>query len=89
MPIVADLLTVEGPLNNNPAAGFLLANTENNLPQPSKIAGAAARLFWGVNLRCAECHNHPFANWKQDDFWGTAAFFGKLQFTGYKSGPAS
>src|SRR5262249_19598318 len=48
----------------------------------NKITGAVAALFWGVNLRCAECHNHPFTQWKQRDFWGTAAFFGKVRSSG-------
>src|SRR5207248_6641132 len=24
---------------------------------------------------CAQCHNHPMADWKREDFWGLAAFF--------------
>jgi ferric-dicitrate binding protein FerR (iron transport regulator) len=82
--IVADLLMAEGPLASSPQSAFLLANAENFQPQPNQVAGAVAQLFWGVQLRCAECHNHPFAHWKQDDFWGTAAFFGRLRFTGFK-----
>jgi Protein of unknown function (DUF1549)/Protein of unknown function (DUF1553) len=87
--IVTDLLTAEGTPRDNPATLFLLANAENGRPQPNKVAGSVAALFWGVNLRCAECHKHPFANWKQDDFWGTAAFFSKIQSGGGKGGPAS
>jgi hypothetical protein len=87
--IVSDLLTAEGTPTDNPATTFLLANGDNNQPQPNRAAGAAAALFWGVNLRCAECHNHPFARWKQTDFWGTAAFFGKVRYGGAKMGPMS
>lgn len=87
--IVTDLLTAEGTPRDNPATAFLLANTENGQPRPNKVAGAAAALFWGANLRCAECHNHPFTHWKQTDFWGTAAFFGKVQYAGGKGEPAS
>jgi hypothetical protein len=82
--IVTDLLTVEGPLKGNPQSAFLMANSEGFRPQPNRIAGAVARAFWGIQLRCAECHDHPFARWKQTDFWGTAAFFGRLRFTGFK-----
>jgi hypothetical protein len=32
-----------------------------------------------VNLGCAQCHNHPFAEWKRDQFWSFAAFFSDLQ----------
>jgi hypothetical protein len=80
--IVTDLLTAEGTSRENPATAFLMTNGENGRPQPNKVTGSVAAMFWGVNLRCAECHNHPFASWKQSDFWGTAAFFGKIQYGG-------
>jgi hypothetical protein len=82
--IVTDLLTVEGPLAENPQSAFLMANSEHFNPQANRLAGSVARHFWGVQLRCAECHDHPYARWKQADFWGTAAFFGRLRFTGFK-----
>jgi hypothetical protein len=40
-----------------------------------EIASAVSRLFLGVNLGCAQCHNHPFASWKREQFWSFAAFF--------------
>lgn len=42
-------------------------------------ADAATRIFLGVRLGCAKCHDHPFADWKQKDFWGMAAFFAGVQ----------
>ncbi len=42
---------------------------------PSASASAVARVFLGERIGCAECHDHPFAPWKQKDFWGMAAFF--------------
>jgi len=42
---------------------------------PDMVAGASTRFFLGVSLNCAKCHDHPFAKWKQGDFWGMAAFF--------------
>jgi hypothetical protein len=82
--IVRDLLTAEGPLKDTPQNAFLMANADNFQPLPERVAGSAAALFWGLQLRCAECHNHPFTAWKQTDFWATAAFFGRLRFTGFK-----
>ena len=35
----------------------------------------------GVQLQCAQCHNHPFTEWKQTEYWGMAAFFTKVQTT--------
>ena len=36
------------------------------------------RVFMGRRLGCAQCHDHPFENWGQDQFWGIAAFFGNM-----------
>lgn len=43
--------------------------------KPESAASSVTRVFLGVRIGCAECHDHPFANWKQKDFWGMAAFF--------------
>jgi hypothetical protein len=43
--------------------------------KPETAASSVTRVFLGVRIGCAECHDHPFANWKQKDFWGMAAFF--------------
>ena len=42
---------------------------------PENLAAATARIFLGIRVDCAQCHDHPFADWKQDDFWGYAAFY--------------
>jgi hypothetical protein len=83
--IVTPMLTVEGKIRELPQSGFIMANSEEGVPKATLLADATARLFWGVQLRCAECHDHPFANWKQGDFWGTAAFFSRLR-KGYSDG---
>jgi hypothetical protein len=43
--------------------------------KPENLAAGAARVFLGLRLECAQCHNHPFARWKREEFWGLAAFF--------------
>jgi hypothetical protein len=45
-------------------------------PTPENLTSAYVRVFLGVRLSCAQCHDHPFTDWKQKDFWGLAAFFG-------------
>ena len=54
-----------------PPRAFLAANER----KPENLAASTARSFLGVNLDCAQCHNHPFARWTRDQFWETAAFF--------------
>src|SRR5262245_4474134 len=69
--IAREILTAKGDATSSSAAAFYLAvgNT------PDRIAEAVARGMLGIRLGCAQCHNHPFTSWKQDHFWGMAAFF--------------
>jgi hypothetical protein len=43
---------------------------------PQELAAAYVRVFLGVRIHCAQCHDHPMSDWKQGDFWGMAALFG-------------
>ncbi len=45
---------------------------------PHELMSEQVRLFMGRRLDCAQCHNHPFEIWSQDQFWGLTAFFGNL-----------
>ena len=56
------------------AASFFDAVGES---KPEMLAANTARAFLGLNLDCAQCHDHPFARWTQDQFWQTAAFFSR------------
>jgi hypothetical protein len=47
--------------------------------KPEELAAATSRLFLGVKLECAQCHNHPFAKWTRQQFWETAAFFAGMK----------
>jgi hypothetical protein len=78
--IVRDILTAEGDAKKNPTTTFILANRMNGFPRPADLTSTTGRLFMGIQLRCAQCHDHPYVDdWKQDDFWGVAAFFGQLR----------
>lgn len=77
--VVRTMLTAEGDQALAGETFFILANSENGQPSPNKLVGTAAALFLGNQLQCAECHIHPMVStWKQQDFWGLAAFFGKV-----------
>lgn len=70
------LLTAKGPSDLDPAVGFLAAGMFNLKEDGSKdVVDRAARVFLGMQIRCAECHDHPFDDWTQQDFLGMAAFF--------------
>jgi hypothetical protein len=50
--------------------------------KPENLAAATSRLFLGIQIECAQCHNHPFARWSRDQFWGLASFFGGIERVG-------
>jgi hypothetical protein len=78
--ITAELLTATGKLDDNPAVIYLV---EGRLPRTvADLTDLTSRYFLGVRLSCAQCHDHPFVPWKQQDFWGMAAFFTQVQTPG-------
>jgi len=50
------------------------------------IMAEQVRLFLGRRMDCAQCHNHPYDTWSQDQFWGLAAFFGRTTTTDWTEG---
>lgn len=61
-----------GEEDYNGAVNFLLDKLDDNAVQAT---AQTARLFLGQQVQCTQCHNHPFNNYKQDQFWGLNAFF--------------
>src|SRR5579871_5055999 len=70
---VTELLTSTGTQEQNAATTLFLA-----LRSPDKLTDTVCRAFLGIQLQCAQCHNHPFTTWKRTDYWGIAAFFAKV-----------
>ncbi len=57
--------------------------------KPENLAAGASRVFLGIRLECAQCHDHPFAKWKREEFWGFAAFFAGVQRQGTDDNPGA
>jgi len=83
--MVRDLLTA--PVGGGVGALALFGNGD---PSPlafyaakefkaENLAAGTARVFLGVSVECAQCHHHPFADWKREQFWGFAAFFSGIR----------
>jgi hypothetical protein len=71
---VTQLLSDHGDNQKKPATNFVLVALDPNEP-PHEIAARTTRIFLGVQIQCARCHDHPFEKYTQEDFWGIAAFF--------------
>ncbi len=85
--IVREILTTSIAQNNNQFFDFY-GNMSDPKPtgfyltkeaKPENLAASTARMFLGVRLECAQCHDHPFATWKREQFWGLASFFAGIQ----------
>jgi hypothetical protein len=70
---VRDLITAQGSTWKNGAAVFY-----RNRRDPEELAPMVSRLFLGVRLDCAKCHQHPSEKWSQADFYSFAAFFSRI-----------
>jgi hypothetical protein len=72
--VARQLLTAQGNLyTSGPVAFYFVDRT------PEDLAETTAQVFLGVRLQCAKCHHHPFEVWSQDDYYGLAAFFARVQ----------
>ncbi len=81
---VTDLLAAEGHFWDNPATGYLLTDYGMELCNLSNTFTT----FAGTEITCAQCHDHPFEDVYQIDFYRMAAFFGHLRFEEREGQPA-
>ena len=72
--LVRELLLAEGRLAKS---GPLLFYAALKL-DADQLAARTARVFLGMRLECAQCHDDPFEPWTQRDFWSYAAFFARI-----------
>lgn len=79
--MVRSLLSDRGSRRENPAVNFLLKHL-NGDPVPVKPAVMSARLFLGRDIRCAQCHDSPFDDMTQEEFWSYLEFFRPLRNAG-------
>ena len=78
--LVSELMTATGKLDENPEVTYLI---EGRYPlSVTDLTDLSSRYFLGIRLNCAQCHDHPFVEWKQQDYWGMAAFFTEIQTPG-------
>jgi hypothetical protein len=72
--LVADFLVASGTGQRGPGLFYTALETK-----PEKLAASTARVFLGLQIQCAQCHDHPFDDWQQEEFWSYAAFFAQVR----------
>lgn len=72
--LVKQLLLAEGRVNESGPLLFYAAAKMN----AEELAARTSRTFLGMRMECAECHDHPYDDWSQEDFWSLAAYFAQI-----------
>ena len=70
-----ELVSARGSTYTNAPANWYRANRT-----PVERAENTAQLFLGARLKCAQCHNHPFERWTQDDYHNWTAVFVRVDY---------
>ncbi len=68
---VQELIAADGELRDNGAGNYIMRYERS----PVFLTSHTSRLFLGLSMQCAECHDHKTEVWSQEDFYGIAAFF--------------
>jgi hypothetical protein len=71
--MVRAIIGANGGTFKNPPANFYQLEQDR-----LKVAENVAQVFMGMRTQCAQCHNHPFDRWTQDDYYSFAAFFSQI-----------
>src|SRR5688572_7085656 len=69
---ITELLIRDSGTREEPGSlGFILSYRD----AIETLSGVTARAFLGLQIQCAQCHDHPYDTWKQDDFNRFTGFF--------------
>ncbi|MDP4623713.1 MAG: DUF1549 and DUF1553 domain-containing protein [Akkermansiaceae bacterium] len=74
--LVYEMLGSEGHASKNPAVGYYLRDRNMQLDNFSNTM----QVFLGRQIGCAQCHDHPFDDWSQYDYYQMAAFGGGFTY---------
>ncbi|MCI0628498.1 MAG: DUF1549 domain-containing protein [Acidobacteria bacterium] len=70
---VCEVLTAQGSTFENPAANFFRI-----AKNPKVTMETTTQVFLGIRMVCAQCHDHPFEQWTQNQYYQMAAFFSTI-----------
>ncbi len=79
--IVRQMIQQDGLWTGQPEVNFMTAAFNEGEFDENKLAGRTARAFLGQSMDCAQCHDHFFAEWTQEQFQGLAAFYGQARLS--------
>jgi hypothetical protein len=80
--IAHKFITATGDVREEGATAIIMAQMGNTEDTTAEIS----RIFLGIQIQCAQCHNHPTDRWKREQFHQLAAFFPRLAVRPLKMG---
>lgn len=72
--IARDFITATGDVRDDGKTAIIVSQ----MGETADITSEVSRIFLGVQIQCAQCHNHPTDRWKREQFHELAAFFPRL-----------
>ena len=78
--LVRELITAEGRIWDNPAVGYHLRDKDMKLDHVAFMG----KVFLGTDITCAQCHDDPFSNWTQYEYYELSAYLSGLEHKGPK-----
>lgn len=73
--ICTDLITATGDVATQGNTALVVAQ----MAQAEELAAETSRLFLGIQIQCAQCHDHPYDAWTRDQFHQLAAYFPRVR----------
>jgi len=77
--VTTTILTANGRTDQYGPANFAMGQVAGTEVQTGELAGAVSQAFLGIQIQCAECHDHPTDSWKREQFHEFAAYFAGLR----------
>ncbi len=72
--IAVDFITAKGDIRENGATAIMMAQAG----RPEDTVAEISRIFCGIQIQCAQCHDHPTDQWTREQFHQLAAFFPRV-----------
>lgn len=80
--IATDFITATGDIRENGAAALIMAQAG----KPEDVVAEVSRIFLGIQIQCAQCHDHPTDRWQREQFHELAAFFPRVAIRARRDG---